>query len=262
MTDTLVIPWRPSPSRLYAFRRVVAWYSQILPAFRIVALDTGDDLFSLSRIRNLAVTRASTADDVIVISDADTLPEPEPLMAAIAAAPRSGRVHLPYTAYHWLGPTGTAQLAAGRALEDCDHELVHDACSGVYVTTRRTWESHGGQDERFRGWGFEDSAWYLAHQTLLGAPPKRHEGVVYALHHSVERRDGPQYDRNVNLMERYQRAAGDRREMKRLVDEGQAVRASNSPGIVRSSVNRADSVRPASDTWEAVEVPFRPRLAD
>jgi len=234
VTHTIVIPWRPAPSRLYAFRRVVEWYSRILPAFRLVPLDTGDDLFSLSRIRNLAVTRASKADDVIVISDADTLPEREPLMAAIAAAPRSGRVHLPYTAYHWLGPSGTAQSEAGRALEDCDYEIVHDACSGVYVTTRSTWESHGGQDERFRGWGFEDSAWYLAHQTLLGASPQRHEGVVYALHHVVERRDGPQFDRNVELMERYVRAAGDRREMRRLVDEGRRMRDPSTPGIVRS----------------------------
>ncbi|MFE6254739.1 hypothetical protein [Agromyces sp. NPDC057865] len=234
MTHAIVIPWRPAPSRLDAFQRVVAWYSRTLPAFRVVTLDTGDDLFSLSRIRNLAVAQACHADDVIVIGDADTLPERGPLMAAIAAAPRSGRVQLPYTTYRWLGPTGTAQHAAGRAVEDCDYELVHDACSGVYVTTRNTWESHGGQDERFQGWGFEDSAWYLAHQTLLGAPPQRHEGAVYALHHSVELRDGPQFERNVTLMARYRRAAGDQVAMRHLVDEGRQMRASGPPGMVRS----------------------------
>ena len=78
----------------------------------------------------------------------------------------AGRVQLPYTAYHWLGPEGSAQFAEGSAPQDCTYELVHRACSGVYVTTRRTWEAHGGQDERFRGWGFEDAAWYLAHETL------------------------------------------------------------------------------------------------
>ena len=118
-------------------------------------------------------------------------------------------MQLPYTAYHWLGPEGSAQFAEGSAPQDCTYELVHRACSGVYVTTRRTWEAHGGQDERFRGWGFEDAAWYLAHETLLGAPPQRHDGRVYALNHDVETRAGDQYERNTVLMQRYRDAAGD-----------------------------------------------------
>ena len=108
---------------------------------------------------------------------------------------------------------------------EVSNELVHRACSGVYVTTRRTWEAHGGQDERFRGWGFEDVAWYLAHETLLGAPPQRHEGRVYALNHAVETRAGDQYERNAGLMQRYRDAAGDAAAMAGLVAEAQSVSA-------------------------------------
>ena len=87
-------------------------------------------------------------------------------------------------------------------------DLVRGACSGVYVTTPRTWAAHGGQDERFRGWGFEDAAWYLAHEALLGEPPIRHEGRVYALHHAP--RCGPARVRaNAALMDRYRAAEGD-----------------------------------------------------
>lgn len=221
------MPWRPSATRVAAFEQVVAWYAHELPEFQLTTLDTEDETFALARVRNLAVAGLERPDDVIVISDADTFPEAAALRRAVRAARASGRVHLPYTAYHWLGPRGTAQFAAGIAPADCEYEFVHEACSGVYVTTRRTWETHGGQDERFRGWGFEDSAWYLAHETLLGAPPQRHEGRVYALHHAVERRSGAQYDRNAALMERYRSAAGDRAAMARLVAEGQASRASN-----------------------------------
>ncbi|HEU4757328.1 MAG TPA: hypothetical protein VFS72_11730 [Agromyces sp.] len=234
MTNLVVIPWRPAPSRIGAFERLVAWYEHELPEFRIETIDSDDDVFVLARTRNLAVAGLADPDDVVVINDADTLPEPRALREAVATAPGTGRVHLPYTAYHWLGPEGSVELDAGASPSDCSYVLVNGACSGVYVTTRRTWESHGGQDERFRGWGFEDAAWYLAHQTLLGAPPKRHEGAVYALHHVAETRAGEQYDRNAALMERYRAAAGDAAAMSALVGEGQSVRAANAssgPGL-------------------------------
>jgi len=234
VTNLVVIPWRPAPSRLPAFERVLAWYRTELPEFRIETVDSDDEVFVLARTRNLAVDRLVDLDDVVVINDADTLPEPGPLRAAVAAAPASGRVHLPYTSYRWLGPEGTAEVEAGTAPSECAHVLVHGACSGVYVTTARTWAAHGGQDERFRGWGYEDSAWRLAHETILGAPPQRHEGVVYALSHEPELRSGEQYDRNAALMERYRAAADDPVAMAALVAEGHAERASNAtsgPGL-------------------------------
>ena len=234
VSNRVVIPWRPAPSRVDAFERLVAWYSRELPEFRIETVDTDDDVFVLARTRNLAVAGLADPDEVIVINDADTLPEPDALREAVAAAPGSGRVHLPYTSYHWLGAEGSAEFAAGTPPEHCTHVLVNGACSGVYVTTRRTWDAHGGQDERFRGWGFEDAAWYLAHETLLGAPPQRHQGRVYALHHQGEPRAGAQYDRNAALMQRYRDTAGDRERMSRLVAEGQLLRAANAssdPGI-------------------------------
>ena len=138
---------------------------------------------------------------------------------AVAAASTSGRVHLPYMAYHWLGMSGTEQYGAGVTPADCDFDLVTGACSGVYVTTPEAWWSHGGQDERFRGWGFEDAAWYLAHETLLGEPPRRHSGRVFALTHQQELREGVQYDANAGLMGRYRDAAASLDAMRSVVFE-------------------------------------------
>jgi hypothetical protein len=216
---TVVFPWRPAPSRIAAFESVTAWYARELPELRVRTIDSPDPVFNLALCRNLAVAAQADPDDVVVLGDADTLPEPEPLRAAVAAARTSGLVHLPYTAYHWLGAAGSAQFAAGVAPERCDHELVRGACSGVYVTTRRTWERHGGQDPRFRGWGYEDAAWNLAHTTILGAPPRRHEGRVYALHHVAETRAGTHFDANAALMRRYEAASGDAAAMASLVSE-------------------------------------------
>jgi hypothetical protein len=215
MVVVVVIPWRPQPSRVAAFETVTQWYRDNLPEARLEIVDTDDSPFNLAACRNRGVATVDT-DEVVVIGDADTLPEREPLLAAIAAA-GDGFVHLPYDEYHWLGRDGTAQFRAGTPLAECDFELVRGACSGVYVTTRATWERHGGQDETFRGWGFEDAAWYLAHTTLLGEAPRRHTGRVYALHHVGEVRAGAQYDANAARMERYRAAEGDADAMRQLV---------------------------------------------
>lgn len=215
---TVVLPWRPQPSRVAAFEEVRDWYAANLPEAEVVTVDSGDEPFNLARCRNVGVAQAAESGaDVVVIGDADTVPQQAPLREAIAAARTSGRVHLPYTAYHWLGRAGTAAFRAGTPLEECEFELVRGACSGVYVTTPETWWRHGGQDERFRGWGFEDAAWYVAHETLLGAPPERHEGSVFALHHETQLREGPQYDLNAALMQRYRDAADSPESMRALV---------------------------------------------
>ena len=213
----VIIPWRPQPSRVAAFDAVVAWYRSHFDDVEIRTIDSPDELFNLSQCRNLGIDSISDPDQVVIINDADTIPQLAALQAAMSAAASSGLVHLPYDEYHWLGASGTAQYAAGSALDDCDFELVRGACSGVYVTTPETWWAHGGQDERFRGWGFEDAAWYLAHETLLGEAPRRHHGRVYALHHTAEVREGPQYDANAALMERYREAAVSPDAMRALV---------------------------------------------
>jgi hypothetical protein len=231
---TVLIPWRPQPTRLAAFDAVAAWYRAHFDDVEIRTVDSPDRVFNLAECRNLGVENVDDAARVVVINDADTLPELEPLRAAIAAAETSGLVHLPYNEYRWLGAAGTAQYAAGEQLADCDFELVRGACSGIYVATPTTWWAHGGQDERFRGWGFEDAAWFLAHTTLLGAEPQRHPGRVFALHHEPQLRAGVQYDANAALMERYRFALGDVTAMRALVfhaaSPGDASPGDASPG--------------------------------
>ena len=218
----VVIPWRPQQSRLAALDAVAAWYRENLDGADLRLVDCVDDVFNLSQARNLGVASVDDPGEVVVVGDADTLPQRESLLAAIEGAAMSGRVHLPYAEYRWLGASGTAQFTAGVPLEDCDFELVRGACSGVYVTTPGTWASHGGQDERFRGWGFEDAAWYSAHSTILGEPPRREQGRVFALHHVAQPREGEQYDANAALMERYRAASGDPAAMTALVGESAA----------------------------------------
>jgi hypothetical protein len=219
---SVLVPWRPQPSRIEAFEALKAWYARHVPEAVIRTFDSDDELFNLSACRNIAISSIDDENEVVVINDADTVPELGPLREAIEAAATSNLVHLPYDRYHWLGREGTAQFLAGAEPADCAYELVIGARSGVYVTTPKTWWAHGGQDERFRGWGFEDAAWYVAHETLLGEAPRRHPGAVYALHHETQLREGPQYDRNAALMDRYTASAESRDAMAQLVFEKDA----------------------------------------
>lgn len=82
---------------------VVDWYVQNLGDVDIRTVDSTDEVFNLARCRNLGVDSIEDVGEVVVINDADTIPQLDPLLAAIAAAATSGLVHLPYTRYHWLG---------------------------------------------------------------------------------------------------------------------------------------------------------------
>lgn len=218
MTRVLVgIPWREQPHRVYAHDLTVQRYRDLLPDADVVDVDTDHTPFCLSACRNRAVQLAETGGyDVVVLGDADTLPEPEPLTAAINLAAldlRAGvtRVHLPYTEYRSLRRDGTDQALDGVPLNRCAHVVVPYATSGVYVTTPAAWWASGGQDERFRGWAPEDMAWLISHRLLLGTEPARHEGRVYALHHESPPKTGLAYEAAVELYQRYVEAgdAGD-----------------------------------------------------
>ena len=216
----VAIPWRPQPDREDAYDLTTARYRELLPKALIVNVDTRHEPFCLAACRNEGVRTAEALGcDVVILADADTLPEREPLLAAIEGAQTSGLVHLPYTQYRSLRLNGTKQYCAGVALNHCSHLVVPGACSGVLVTSPATWRSLGGQDERFRGWGMEDVAFLIAHRTLLRSGFPRHDGNVYALHHDSAAKAGPQYDANVALYQRYLDAAGNPIALRALIVE-------------------------------------------
>lgn len=202
----VVIPWREQPSRLPAFHAVCAWYEE--HGFRTTLVDTHHEPFNLSACRNAGVTNATAP--VVVIGDADTIPEIGPLNEAISAARTSGMTHLPYSLgnYRVLMEYGSRQFFDGIPLERCNFASFAWSCSGVYVTTPAAWASHYGHDELFTGWAPEDHAWRITHETLLGPVP-RHEGHVYALTHDPAPKDYGYVGEGAARYARYERAAGD-----------------------------------------------------
>lgn len=217
----IVIPWRPKPDRVKGFDFVTKWYKDNMPEATIILSDNKDEPFSLSGSRNIGVLSAQEMGvDVVVINDADTFPEKDALTEAIFDCLNDGLVHLPYNHYRSLQIEGSKQLFRGLPPSQCHYFEVPGACSGVYVCTPDTWWSHYGQDERFKGWGFEDAAWWSAHKTILGSEPVRHDGRVYALTHKSEVKEGPNYEANAALCYKYIQSESNRDEMISLASQG------------------------------------------
>lgn len=195
------IPWRESPDRIPAFERTKSWYER--HGLTVFAADEKRPQlhFNIAAARNHLVKTVIPRSDVYILSDADTIPEWAPLKEAVlAVAHGSPYVHLPYNLYRHEGTDG----------------FVEGACSGVLVFSYETWAALAGQDEQFRGWGFEDTAFALAHETLLG-PLQRHKGVATAASHIPARRDRTSVNRR--RWTYYRAAYGDPVQMRALVGE-------------------------------------------
>ena len=108
----------------------------------------------------------------VVVCDADTIPEKKPLLEAVDAC-MDGVLHLPYNRVRLLNEDGSIRA-----------EVTHSV-GGVWVMSVEAWQSVGGQDEGFTGWGYEDDSFYLITNTLLG-PAVRHEGLIVCQWHKEE----------------------------------------------------------------------------
>jgi len=203
----LLIPWRSEPSR----ERALALSSEFwLEHFPRVTRGLGDSLaepFSLSETRNQLVEAMAgehPPGTVFILADADTVGEPAAIREAVNLASTDGKIHLPYRVYRSLGSAGTWEHESGLPLGQCSHLVINGATSGIYIGTADAWRMTGGQDPRFRGWGFEDCAWAAAYRCLAGEPPRRHHGRLYAFHHDPAiKAEGPHWRQNMELMQRY-----------------------------------------------------------
>lgn len=195
---------------------VAARLREMLPDADHLVVDV-DGEFSRARVRNEAVRRAGSG--VVVLCDADTIPEKQPLLDAIAGAAQDGRLHLPYTRYRALSPEGTLAVYA-RGVHPADAPVEEESrrpIGGVWVISVDAWWQAGGMDEQFLGWGFEDDAFHAAANILLGETV-RHEGAITHLHHtSAANPRSTQYRANRARYQQYSRARRDPDAMRALV---------------------------------------------
>jgi len=159
--------------------------------------------------------------DVAVIVDADTVQDENALRRAVEAARQSGAV-VPWHVRWKLSDEGTQEFervgprprAYGRFLDRTDRtprRLYPWNRGGAVVIARWAWETVGGFDESFVGWGHEDTAQRLALQTLAGLVEMRSE--CWHLWHPLPDRS----TENLERLRRYEAANGDPDSMRELL---------------------------------------------
>lgn len=197
MKIVLIIPWKASPSREKPLKAVLDWYKTNLPDIEIVFANASEDIWLPSASRNIGVKRAQEARaDVIIMNDADTIPEIESLLEAINAANNDKLIHLPYMDAKYLTEKGTNRyIDDGIPLDQCGYILhsypnVH---GGVWVFTPDAWWEIGGMDEAFKQWGYEDNAFQMAHQVIKKSDFVRHSGSIYCFNHREQIHDNNFY---------------------------------------------------------------------
>lgn len=217
MKVALVFPWRPTPDRQEAWDYVSRFVPEMYPFEAGITVDTSDKVFNRSATRNEGVRWAQRHGfDVVVVCDADSVPQREPLVDAINGAYSDGLMHFPFDIAWYCGPKTIGRLLLGQNLEQLRSRII-DKCQsegGIWVCRPETWFAAGGMDERLSGWGCDDRAFLSASRTLVG-PPQKHPGVLLCLPHY--RPDNFWLPEDVNILIETQSRYQNPEEMKRYV---------------------------------------------
>jgi hypothetical protein len=210
----------PERDRIWHWCRDI-WQQQGWPIYE--GHDDGEGLFNASLARNRAAA-AADADgvwDVAIFADADTVPwDWRPVRQAVDLAARTDRFVRPFQTYFVLDEDATeAFMATGLRPRKGTRPLGQHVYGGIHVVSRTLWDESGGYDERFVGWGGEDTSYQFACQTLRGY--RRLTGEVFHLYHPMQRRDPskPEFIANRALEKRYVDASKNREKMLALLAE-------------------------------------------
>lgn len=183
--------------------------------------------------RSAAVNRAAAMAgdwDVALIIDADVVPDPAGIMDAVNTAAETGAPASGFKVRHNLDRRGTETILKGytgnwnRFIKDS-----HPLCiSGALAVRRDLWDKVGGFDELFVGWGFEDTAFSIACETISGHKLFEADCVLWHLWHQRSPEHNhrlPDFQSNRQRREAYTAADGDRRAIGKLLAEAKAARA-------------------------------------
>jgi hypothetical protein len=199
---TVCIPWRKSPSRIAAYERVREFWW--LVNWPVIVADSDTEIFSLAQARNNAVAQADT--EVVVISDADTIPDVRNIIKAVC---EPVGVCWPFTNYRILPAeyveTPFDELAGVPHINAWDGDGPNGVGGCLVCTADEYWRL-GGQPPEFIGWGWEDTAFTCIVETL--STVRRIPGNIYAFEHNTNAAgyvgalaDSPGWDRDMSRNE-------------------------------------------------------------
>lgn len=155
------------------------WLEQVQPFWKTMfpewTISVGiheEGPFNRSKAINTAVNQIKK-HDVYIIVDNDSLPDPIAVEQAVVTCQVTQYPTVAHTQRLMLKQGITFEILGGRKtvgdVKQSDiQDTYYESVSCCLVITRDMWESTGGFDERFVGWGFEDSAFAIALSIVTG----------------------------------------------------------------------------------------------
>lgn len=205
-------------SRCLAWQKSqLLWSQMAINWHRIDIYDAGTPIFSRSASRNKVVD--SNMDcDVVVIADADSIPEEKVLRDAIFGAMVDGMVHFPFDLVCCVDRGDTMRIYQDRTFDDIPISWSYGPSQGgIWVCRPETWWQAGGMDLRLTGWGHEDRIFLICNEVLVG-PAVIHPGKLLNLWHPRDDSTVPT-ERDVAIFNEYNSFVGDPTGLKAYIEQ-------------------------------------------
>ncbi len=185
MNDPLiVIPYQRHPTRQANFDWIKAWAESRYETVAVIQPQNAK--FSKSKMINRGVT-GKLDNRIIVLLDADSFVCDESLASAIKLAEDHPGIIYPFNRLARLNQRQTEAVLKLTPAIDVAANLKFESASvrspgGIVVVHSDTFRQVNGMDERFGGWGGEDSAFKIAVERVV-AKSTRIDGTLFHLNH-------------------------------------------------------------------------------
>jgi len=205
----------------------VSNYRKLFPGAEIViSRDTGVgwDTFCKSRMINEGVAKARNNN--LLITDIDVVFQKDIILEALEEVEKHSMI-IPMNELWWLSRQGTERVLNSKRELKVSNDMVLKKekrvlyrPNGWHVMTKDSFYEAGGYDERFVGWGGEDSCFIRACVTMSSKPFLRKEAVAYHLWHPVDNRRHKKRDRRSGvLIQKYIEAFGKKDRMTAILNK-------------------------------------------
>lgn len=169
---SFIIPWDERTQDTWRIKSFNYIYKYILLNFPEAEICIGTDNsepFNRSKARNNAFEKSTK--DILVILDADTLVPVSSIINSFNLL--KDRWVIPYNIYYNLSQETTARILTKESIEifepdelQYEHKIV--SWAGALILTSGMYQAVGGYDERFTGWGWEDVAFRIKLDAIIG----------------------------------------------------------------------------------------------
>ena len=178
-----VIPLRLSEFREPPFRYLENWLKTEFVDIPIYISDSVGERFNVSEARNRGCLRAiNDGVDILIVLDADTLPTKASVEKAIRLA--EGGQLIMSKGYVILTETETVDILKGEEWPTSfEAKVFQSTQGGLWVMTAEVFKTINGWDERFIGWGYEDTALLWTYRKIYGRKARRIKCLLLSLWH-------------------------------------------------------------------------------